>query len=154
MAGYARKGDTGRDLRRQYEGMRRQQTGRPLRGGSPTLTWGIEGAITTGRDLRWVLITIDPVSQGDYPEHKQIVAVWAMSAFAATLRWEYDDGTTSGILVASQTVTGDGSDKYVLPDPFIIDAEAQGVWIRPKVLTVPSPFNGISFAVTTEVVPV
>lgn len=156
MTLYARDDDGARNQWRLQRNLNRQRTRRPLRGHVPSPTWVIEGAITLSRFIPPAHITIDPVSHGDLPEHKQIVAVdgWSHSGGDVLISWQHNTGY---FLENHLIVGGEGSNRVVLPDPYIIEYEGGfgGEWIRPEIQEEPEvPSLHLSLVVIVEAVPV
>lgn len=160
MADYARPGDVARGHRSLQEQMRRIKTRRPLRGHVPSPTWQMYGGVTLGTVFLPALITIDPVSEGDYPEHKQIVAVDGYSTGGGDVEISWQDNT--GYFYEGHIILGgSGSNRVVLPEPYIIENwpgtgfDYGGQWIRPSVQAEPAfPVSEIALVAIVEVVPV
>lgn len=158
MADYARPGDHARNARSMAEQMRRQRTGRPRRGHVPSPTWVMEGQITMDRFFPPALITLDPVSEGDYPEYKRIVAVdgW-LSIGSCTINWRANDN----YFYEGHAIEG-GTKRVVLdgqggrPEPYIIEnGDFGGEFIAPEIAEEP-PFDAfhLSCIIIVEVVPI
>lgn len=154
MADYARKGDQARWMSSQSRQTRRLRTARPRRGHVAGPTFIAQGQITMDTFFPPKLVTIDPVSEGDYPEHKQIVAVdgWLSVGGPVMVSWSYNEG----YFYEEHEISG-GSNRIVLPEPFLIENGDTfgGEWIRPVIAEEPA-FDCFHIALTPiiETVPV
>ncbi len=151
MADYARRGEFARATRRQAEQIRRLKTQRPRRGHVKTLTWIMEGEATEDRFFPPALITIDPVSDGDYPEYKQVVAVHGIvEGGSVTVTWRGNEG----IFHTGHVITAGGS-AVTLAEPYIIDNSFSfGDWVFPIITAVDDSPTGLSCALIVETVPI
>lgn len=154
MAGYARRSAI-RSARAQQESIRRLRTRRPRNWHVASPGWS-EQNITLATVFTPHLVTVDPMGQGDYPQHKQIVAVdgWHNGGGDVHLAWEYNTGY---FLDEHILLGGSGSNRVYLEEPFIIHPPNFGVFggqfIRPEVIEepefpVPGPI-GVYFIVET-----
>lgn len=153
MAGYARRSAV-RQARQQQEAQRRLRTRRPR-------NWHIAspGWIVYDIDLSYVfiphLVTVDPMGQGEYPQHKQIVAVDGYSTGGGDLNLAWQHNT--GYFVDEHIIVGgSGSNRLYLDEPFVIHPPDFGVYggqfIRPEVQSEPTvaiPAVGVYFIVET-----
>lgn len=136
MAYFARN-DAIRAERARREVMRRLTTNRPRRAHVPSPTWTMEGQITMERYFPPALVTIDPVSDDAYPEHKQVVAVdgWLSVAGPVTISWRHN----TGYFYENHEIEG-GSNRVVLPEPFLIENGELygGEFLQPEIIAVPA----------------
>ncbi len=128
MADYARRGDQAQWMANQARQTARMRTARPRRGAMPALSWAMEGPITLDRFFLPTMNTIDPLGDGVYPEHKQIVAVdgWLHSGGNVLISWQANDSYfyEEHLIVVGESGQGnriwfDGQDGR--PTPFIIE---------------------------------
>lgn len=161
MADYARPGNSARAARTQAESIRRLRTRRPLNGHVPAPTFGMEGPVSSARKFARSFVTLDPGGDGDYPEHKQIIAFHgyldgdSAGDATATIQWTGNDEIIAGAeshIILSQTVNW-----LYLDEPYIINTDTYGgVWIRPEILSTLSVDADatLSCAFVIETVPV
>lgn len=154
MSDYPRR-DALKDQRRRAANIWRAKTTRKLRGEAPTITWVLEGPITTGRFGCYKSICLDPLGEGDYPQYKRIVGVeGALDAGTVTIHWGSDNGTGISLDVPSQEIAGVGN-YYELPVPYVIGNGTYGrEWFWFTIQSVEDEPRNLSCELILETVPV
>lgn len=162
MALYAQRRDSAGAIVNHARQLNHIRTSRPLRGSTPTPCFQWYGAVNLELAFLPVKVRIDPVGDGDLPEHKAIVAVDAFQFHDVDTVWNWQSSGTPGIPAAGyffegHVISGGDGNRVVFdgqggrPEPFIIEnGDYEGQWIRPEIQEEP-PFTVIGITLAFEV---